>query len=235
MLIALVNKSKFITNLDCRYIAGACNTQLKHHFAGPWGLDPQGLFCEFFEDESKIPSNFLKLYLQDEVDTPGALGYHSETSDGVSYAKVFVKLILDENGNKILKGNGSLSTTISHEVLELVKDPWATTWVDGKEIKEGSCYALEVCDPVQEDEYDVEVSIDGNKELVTLSNFVYPSWFDGDEHTKYDYLNLLKSAFSMNDGGYIIVRDKPGTETSVFAQKITKLSNRANKRLCHKK
>ena len=65
----------------------------------------------------------------------------------------------------------------------------------------GTEYAYEMSDPVEEDTF----LVDG----IEMSNFVHPAWFEPFKHppgTKFDHLGRLTKPFSMTKGGYVIVR-----------------------------
>ena len=82
----------------------------------------------------------------------------------------------------------------------MVIDPLANLWA---EAADGTEYAYEMSDPVEEDTF----LVDG----IQMSNFVHPSWFEPFKHppgTKYDHLGLLTKPFSMTKGGYVIVKKK---------------------------
>ena len=67
--------------------------------------------------------------------------------------------------------------------------------------EDGTEYAYEMCDPVEEDTF----LVDG----IQMSNFVYPAWFEPFKHppgTKFDHLGLLKKPFTLTKGGYVIVK-----------------------------
>jgi hypothetical protein len=93
---------------------------------------------------------------------------------------------------------------ISHEVLEILGDPYITWWADGND---GRQYALEVCDPVEGDAY----VIDG----VSVSNFVGPRYFSAGPGP-YDWMRKLSAPFSMSPGGYLIVRSPGGEPSQIF-------------------
>src|SRR5438445_751400 len=108
--------------------------------------------------------------LADDAEQAGALGYHAETPDGRPYGRVFVGPVLDHGGGW-LEGQLSVSTVVSHECCELFCDPNVNLWADDAQ---GRAYAVEACDPVEADSY--EVSVEGR--VVAVSNFVHPAWFD---------------------------------------------------------
>jgi hypothetical protein len=124
----------------------------------------------------------------DTADVAGALGYHDLTVNGQPVSKIFVKTTM-QDGEEV-------SVTAAHELFEMVIDPLANLWA---EASDGSEYAYEMSDPVEEDTF----LVDG----IPMSNFVHPSWFEPFNHpagTKFDYLGKLTAPFSMTPGGYVI-------------------------------
>lgn len=99
--------------------------------------------------------------------------------------------------------------TFSHELLETLADPRATSVLGTAD------YEVEICDPVQYDAYE----IDG----VVVSNFVTPAWFN-DSHKgvvsaaassptdSYDYAGQLSSAGGRTPGGVRARRTKGGQD-----------------------
>ena len=93
--------------------------------------------------------------------------------------------------------------------------------IDGlmDQLAQGSEYAFELCDPVQNDSYHVSV----NGTMVSLSNFIFPSWFNSEakvpQNLPFDYMSNLKAPFTMSDGGYMIVR-QAGQESQVLGEGI---------------
>ena len=60
-----------------------------------------------------------------------------------------------------------VSVTACHELFEMLIDPVANLWAQAAD---GTEYAYEMCDPVEEDTILVDA--------VQMSNFVHPSWFE---------------------------------------------------------
>ena len=103
-----------------------------------------------------------------------------------------------------------VSVTACHELFEMVIDPIANLWALADD---GTEYAYEMCDPVEEDTF----VVDG----IEMSNFVHPSWFEPFKHppgTKFDHLGRLSKPFSMTKGGYVITM-KSGKVKEVFGSK----------------
>jgi hypothetical protein len=112
--------------------------------------------------------------------------------------------------------NVSVASVLSHEVIEIFVDPFINVWVDGPQIRKGSCYAMEACDPVESNSY-VNMS---SGVAVSVSNFVYRQYFvpDVPAGTKLDHLGVLQHPFTLAPGGYMVVRQDPGTEAQVFGE-----------------
>jgi hypothetical protein len=107
----------------------------------------------------------------------------------------------------------------------MVIDPVANLWA---EATDGTEYAYEMSDPVEEDTF----LVDG----IQMSNFVHPSWFEPFRHppgTKYDHLGLLKKPFSMTKGGYMIIK-KNGKVTQQYGSKAKEKRFAKEDRLNHR-
>ena len=194
MIIAVINKSTIVSNAEVKLMVRAVAKQAREHAALTWDLKPPRVV--YRASEATAEPGSWKVVIFDDADIAGALGYHSDGPDGLPYGKVFVKITQQYNM--------SISTVLSHEVLEIMMDPqfnyWADNWNDGLS------YALEVADPVESDSYTIE--IDGKP--IEVSNFVLPAWFDPipPPGAKFDWLGKLSKPFTMTDNGYVIIRDQ---------------------------
>lgn len=215
--IAVINKATVLTSGDVAKMVTACNTQVSRDVAPVWGRTT--IPVRLYSSESLIPRNSAIIYLLNNADQAGALGYHTETWGGQVFGKVFAQTIMNYGLKPIYDGNNiTVSSVLSHEVLELMFNPYVDLWADGPVIDtDKNEYAYEVCDPVEADIYSITVS----KSPVAVSNFVYPEWFDiaSPSGTKFDYLNKLTAPYTMTENGYMVVRGNSGNETAVFGSK----------------
>src|ERR1700719_1136370 len=182
--VACINKATVDLGVPFDKLTAALQKCYDQYFVPVWGYP-----LKLYNTEMAKPSDWQFIYF-DDADTAGALGYHDLTIDGQPVSKVFVKTTL---ADKQL-----VSVTACHELFEMVIDPLANLWA---EAADGTEYAYEMSDPVEEDTFDV----DG----IAMSNFVHPSWFEPFKHppgTKFDHLGRLKKPFSMTKGGYVILR-----------------------------
>jgi hypothetical protein len=118
------------------------------------------------------------------------------------YGRVFARPILENNGGILLDDHLSVSSILSHEVIETVIDPHINLWANKGN---GVAYALEACDPVESDVYSIQVPHLGQ---VTVSNFVTPRWFSPQAiNDKFDWMGKTGNAFEVTKGGYVVYSD----------------------------
>jgi len=194
MLIAILNQSTLVTNADAATMTEAIATQVRMDAAPLWDRAPAAVV--FYTDPAGVPAAAHGIAIVDTIqDQPkGVLGFHTEDRGGKLWGVVAAQPELDNKG-KVTTGDWSVSSVLSHEVLEMYVDPNCNLWAnDGK----GSAYSFEVCDPVEAPTY----TVNG----VSVSNFVTPAWFDPLASTtaQFDKLGQLKTPFSILKGGYVV-------------------------------
>jgi len=200
---------------DLPKIAAALARQVEEHFAPFYGVtctvgSVASTFTDF--DHTKLPPGTWIIGLFKDADQPGALGYHDMTVHGEPLAKVFP--LLDK------QDGGELSVTISHELLEMLADPYLSKAVQASD---GKFWAYEVCDAVEEDQY----QIDG----VFVSNFVTPHYFEPPQDLAglfFDYMKLVTKPFEVRPGGYMQWHNGSGGWHQVEAQHMPPRSYRAS-------
>jgi hypothetical protein len=198
--IAIVNRSK-LPDDELAFAAKACDAQVQE-CAAVWGVPPT--VVAFYSADAALPQSQCRiLAVVDDLDEPGALGFHDDAA-GIVYARV-------------LNQSRDTSITISHECLEEMIDPTCDQWRD---MGDGRSTALEVCDAVEGDSYTITVEILGEVRKIFVSNYLRPAWFDPDGAGDLDRMGKLTAPFTMTPGGYMIVRDQLGNESDVFAHRI---------------
>ncbi len=209
-LIAVANQSDVATNREVERIVKAVQRQVTEHFRPAWGLQARLVFNE-------EPVLAMKVVVKDKAppEDDGYLGYHWVNGLPVTY--VFAKDDIDEHGE--------FSSTLSHEVLEMLADPDVNLFAEGfyrdKASRRRSAFAhYEVCDPVEANFY----KIDG----VTVCDFVLPEWFEpehADGAMKMDYLGVLDGPFQIAPGGYMDVL-RNGKMTTIWGEEAKRKKGR---------
>jgi hypothetical protein len=194
MLIAIVNQSTLVSDADAMTMTEAIAAQVRLDAAPLWDRSPAAVI--FYTDPAGVPQTSHGIAIVDTIkDQPqGVLGFHTEDQGGKLWGVVAAKPELD-NGGKATTGDWSVSSVLSHEVLEMFIDPNCNLWANDQK---GSAYSFEVCDPVEAPTYDTSG--------VSVSNFVTPSWFDplAAPTAQFDKLGRLHAPFSILKGGYVV-------------------------------
>jgi hypothetical protein len=193
MLIAILNQSTVVADADVATMTEAIASQVQFDAAPIWDRAPAAVV--FYTDPTAIPPGAHGIAIVDSIqDQPtGVLGLHTTDQAGQAWGVVAAQPELANSG-QVLTGDWSVSSTLSHEVLEMFIDPNCNLWANNGQ---GSAYSLEVCDPVEAPTYTVSG--------VSVSNFVTPSWFDPlpPATAKFDKLGQLTTGFSILPGGYM--------------------------------
>ena len=235
MNICLVSRSRWMSGEHLDAMLRAISVQLSRDLRPTWHRDPPAFF--YADTLAAVPDGAAPIVIVDTPDIADALGYHTNSGNRPS-GRVFVQPIMDSGGSVLGDladpAAASVSATLSHEVIELLGDPWCTYWGDGPD---GYEYALELADPVQTGSYFVQGVATSP---VAVSNFVTPQWFDRftGPGERYDFLGVLREPFAIAADGYAIRRRAHGEEEAVFgaafpewlkASKLDKLARTARR------
>jgi hypothetical protein len=181
--ISIVNRSKTVTHADLKRVLPALQKQITRDFEPVWGWG-----ANLKLEAAKFD---MKVIIRDTAGAGGYLGYHIKDGKPITY--IFAK---DD-----IKDSGEYTSTLSHELLEMIADPGVNLYAIGKFRLDGrrrrGLFGLEVCDPVESNYYKIEG--------VTVSDFVRPEWFE-QEHEKgamkMDHLGVIDAPFMLAEGGY---------------------------------
>lgn len=193
-IIGIQNLSTIISDSDVNLAIAALQLQLNRDWQPIWGTTAT---LQFYSRKQVVPVNAWPLYILDNSDTTGALGYHDETSSGRPYGRIFAK--------DCLKYKANWTCTLSHELLEMIADPHVNLTVFNQSSNtRGRIYAFEVCDACESERYAYKIN------NILVSDFVWPSWFDSRQTsrgTRYHQTNVMTQPFQILSGGYISVFD----------------------------
>lgn len=203
--IAISRASK-VDATDFAFWAKAIEIQVARDLAPAWGpYLPLGALpvVPYGSVEDLALNSAHTVVVVDAVDDANLAGYHSGLR-AAGYA--FGRSLPD-------------SVVVSHEVIELIADPFVDFWA--MDDATGLMIARELCDPVQNDTYQIDVELMGVSRSVAVSNFVYPRWFgmiNAGADVRFDHLGLCSKAFE--NRGYLITRDQHNTVKNVFASRV---------------
>jgi hypothetical protein len=226
-VIAIVNKSTVMTNSDAILIVAGLNTLLPT-FCKDWSIP---LVTAVYSAGSVKSNTPLQCIIMDTSDVENALGYHGETKD-VPYGKVFVKTILQSGGVMLyspVAGIPTVASIISHEVFEMIVDPYVNVWWTGADGM--TLYAGEVSDPVQSNV--VKAIVNGVP--IGYSDWILPAWANPQSKVgPYNHNNTLTAPMTLDKGGYLI-QMKNREYSNIYGSDMSEymkanLSNRTVKR-----
>jgi len=189
--IAIQNKCTVLTDSQITPVIAALQIQLDRDWQAAWGTTATLVFVS---SNQSIPTGAWPIYILDNSDAQGALGYHDETASGVPYGRIFAKDDMTYGYN--------WTVTLSHELLEMMLDPYVNLTVFNQTSDTaGLIYAYEACDAVEADNLGYQIN------GIQVSDFVWPSWFDTTitNHAghRYDQMNHITAPLQLYSGGYI--------------------------------
>lgn len=188
----------------------AIQIQINRDFQPEWGATTILAAQRMTSPKSTVQIDAAQdaiIYLGDAAQDPssgidGLLGHHNLTNPGVPFGFVF----LDACRQRKL----DWSVIVSHEVLELLADPYASTRVVGPDPKTRGApdvaFELEVCDATEMDFYPIGT--------VKVSNFVTQRYFGRNgPSASTNFRGLPLAAFTVRPGGYAQYHDSDGVQT----------------------
>ena len=210
--IAVFDKSSTPLGVDLTQLTRALQTFTTDFVAPVWGTPARLVTARDF-----LKGAWAVVFL-DDADEANALAYHELTPDGLPVSRVFVKTIK--------KAHDSLSVSASHELVEMLVDPAINLWANGPD--PAQMWAYESADPVEALSFDVEG--------FAMTDFVYPSWFEGfrrPKSTKFDELGKTDRPYQVLRDGYQIVWENGGT-SEIFGSVAKGRAFATEDRRCHR-
>jgi len=185
-VIAIENRSK-VPNTELERVVRSLQTQVDRDFFPLWGWR-----AKLVLGPKRVPKGAMRIVIKGK-DSEGDFGYHF--LQGVPITYVFT---IDPKGQPIT----DYSSTLSHEVLEMIADPGVNLYALGfyrkAKKKIPAFIPYEVCDAVQASTY----RIDG----VIVSDFVTPEWFEPSRKPrsqKFSFRGVVDGPFELAEDGYI--------------------------------
>jgi hypothetical protein len=207
MLIAVVNRSRTLSDTELQRAVRAVNRQFAEDFEPYWHFGAR-LWLEGTDAPPPAPRQRLPgrsrdgvIYVEDRPTIAGAEGFHDRHRDDVPFGHVFLDVCAAVGDD--------WTVALSHEAIELVGDPMNNLLVQGPHPEDGRhlvFHMFELCDAVQCETYE--------RGGVLVSNFVLPGYFTrGDGRgARNDFLGRSTHrdelpSFGIAPGGYICFYD----------------------------
>src|SRR3954469_955111 len=186
--LALVSQSRQTNPADLAHVAAALQKQATRDLAPLWSVSASVVA---FPSLRNIPAGYWPVVIVDDVQR--AAGYHQD-DHGRPYA--------------LVEYSASWSLTASHEVLEMLVDPFGKRIAAGRSPKPGQGqveFLVEACDPCEASQF--AYTIDG----VLVSDFITPSYYDPRRTTaaRYSFTGSITRPRQILRGGYISWWDPP--------------------------
>ena len=181
--VALVSKAKGISQTALSRVAGAMQKQVLRDFGPIWHVHAS---VDAYPTLAAVPLGAWPVILMERIDDD-ALGYHVD-NHGQPYA--------------LVKHTAGWEQTVSHEVLEMLADPFGNRVVAGQSIKPGQGrvrYLVEVCDPSEDTQWGYTVN------GILVSDFYTPHFFDPVRNpaVRYSYTGAITAPRTILRGGYL--------------------------------
>lgn len=189
--VALVSDESSIGNAELIAVAGALQKQVTRDFGPIWGIQADVSAFAKLED---MPLDYWPIIIKDQIDNPNAAGYH-EDKHGQPFS--------------LVKFSEGWQLTASHELLEMLGDPFGRRMVAGQSpvATQGRVkFLVEVCDPCEDDQF--AYTVNGIK----VSDFYTPHYLDPvtSSGVRYSYTGAIKAPRQVLKGGYLSWYD-PGS------------------------
>ncbi len=188
--VALVSDSPTISLDQVVAVSAALQKQVTRDFGPLWGVNAT---VDAFDKLESVPIDYWPVILRDDIQMPGAAGYHT-----------------DDLGQpfSLVQADDSWPLTASHEVLEMLADPFGNRTLAGAPPPQAPSpvsdltrvvYLVEVCDPCEFDQY--AYTVNG----VRVSDFITPQYYDptADNRVRYSYGGHVDAPHTVLEGGYV--------------------------------
>ncbi|MBI3510944.1 MAG: hypothetical protein HY064_09770 [Bacteroidetes bacterium] len=189
--IALVDHTGKIKLSELNIVAAALQKQVIRDFSPLWKVVAT---VDAFEKSKDIPVGYWPVIIRNHV--ADAAGYH-----------------LDKQGQPfaLVEYAGDWPITVSHEILEMLVDPFGNRLVPGNCLKQWTekhpdkkeysrvSYLVEVCDPCEDDDYSYKCN------GVPVSDFITPQYFDpeGTSGGRYSFTGAIMQPRTLLKNGYL--------------------------------
>ena len=185
--IGLISESDRVDLEELMIVSAALQKQVSRDFSSIWEVD---CTVDAFGSLDDLPLGYWPVIIMDDIGFDGAAGIHLDR-DGQPFA-----LVTSSDDNDVW------SLTASHEVLEMLADPFGDRLVagDSPHPDQGRVmFLVEVCDPSEAAQFGY--SVNG----VLVSDFYTPRFFDPvfSTGTRYSFTDAITEPRQVLVGGYL--------------------------------
>lgn len=193
--VAIISLSKNVPFGEVAKVSAAIQKQVTRDFGPIWAVEAT---VDAFEQLKDAPSDYWVVFIVDHDKRlpAGAAGVH-----------------LDKNRQPfaLVQADNGWELTTSHEVLEMLADPFGNRLVAGESPAEGQGrveFLVEVCDPSEASDYGYTVN------GILLSDFYTPQYFDpvAASSVRYSFTEAIKEPRDVLPGGYLSWHDPVSDE-----------------------
>jgi hypothetical protein len=186
--VALVTEESAIPMSELSAVAAALQKQATRDFGPLWKIEST---VTAFQTLEQLPLDYWPVIIKDNIGDPDAAGYHD-----------------DEHGQpfSLVQYSQGWTLTASHEVLEMLGDPFGRRLVAGQSPVQGQGrvrFLVEVCDHSEAAEF--SYSVNG----IQVSDFYTPHYFDPvtSPSVRYSYTGAITAPRTVLKGGYLSWHD----------------------------
>lgn len=186
--LALVSEVDGHDPSDVSRVAAALQRQATRDFGPVWQVEAT---VDAFPRLEDVPVGYWPMIIRDDIGQPGAAGVHLD-KDGQPFALITM--------------SDSWSLTASHEMLEMLADPFGNRLIPGHSPKRGQGrveFLVEVADPSEASEFGYTVND------ILVSDFLTPHFYDPvfSPATRYSFTGAITKPRTILRGGYISWHD----------------------------
>ncbi len=185
--VALVSQSASVVLGELTRVSAALQKQIARDFGPIWEIHAT---VDSFASLTDVPLGYWPIIIRDDVgEKYSAAGIH-----------------LDNNGQpfSLVQSSKTWPQTCSHEVLEMLADPFGERVIAGQAPKEARKqgrveFLVEVCDPSEDSKFAYTVND------IRVSDFYTPAFFDpvAAPGVRYSFTGAIKRPREVLRGGYI--------------------------------
>jgi hypothetical protein len=185
--VAIVSQAPSIGFADVAKMAAAMQKQVSRDFAPIWNIQAT---VDSFAALKDVPLGYWPVLIRDDVAQKfDAAGIHLDKS-GQPFA--------------LVQTSDDWTLTVSHEVLEMLADPFGERVIAGAAPKEAKNmkrveYLVEVCDPSEATQFSYTVND------IPVSDFYTPNFFDpvAAPGVRYSFTGAITKPRTILKGGYV--------------------------------